>query len=56
MTARHMKRFIRDERGATSIEYALIAAFIFLVIIVSVTSVGESLVPIFQRVAAALVL
>jgi pilus assembly protein Flp/PilA len=56
MTARHMKRFIRDERGATSIEYALIAAFIFLVIIVSVTSVGESLVPIFQRVAAGLAL
>ena len=56
MTARHMKRFIRDETGATSIEYALIAAFIFLVIILSVTAVGTNLIPIFQNVAGGLVI
>jgi pilus assembly protein Flp/PilA len=49
-----MKRFIRNEKGATSIEYALIAAFIFLVIILSVTAVGTNLIPIFQNVATGL--
>jgi pilus assembly protein Flp/PilA len=54
MTAPNMKRFIRDESGAAAIEYALIAAFIFLVIILSVTAVGVNLTPIFQSVAEGL--
>ena len=36
-------RFLRDESGATAIEYALIAAGIALVIIVAVNSIGSAL-------------
>jgi len=49
-----LARFLRDERGATAIEYALIASLIFLVIITSVALVGGALDPIFRAVAAAL--
>ena len=37
------KRFIKDESGATAIEYGLIAALIAVVIIAGVTSLGTSL-------------
>jgi pilus assembly protein Flp/PilA len=36
-------RFLRNESGATAIEYGLIAAGIALVIIVAVNSVGTAL-------------
>jgi pilus assembly protein Flp/PilA len=36
-------RFIRDESGATAIEYGLIAALIAVVIITGLTSVGTNL-------------
>ncbi len=36
-------RFIRDESGATAIEYGLIAALIAVVIITGVTAVGTNL-------------
>ena len=49
-----MARFIRDERGATAIEYALIGSLIFMVIIASVSAIGVNLTPIFAAVAAAL--
>lgn len=35
--------FLKDEDGATAIEYALIAALIAIVIIIAVTGVGRSL-------------
>ena len=38
-----MSRFLKDESGATAIEYGLIAAGIAVVIIVAVTAVGTSL-------------
>ncbi|HTE15390.1 MAG TPA: Flp family type IVb pilin [Burkholderiales bacterium] len=38
-----ISRFIRDESGATAIEYGLIAALIAVVIITGVTAVGTSL-------------
>jgi pilus assembly protein Flp/PilA len=44
-------RFVRDRCGATSIEYGLIAAFIFMAIIAAVRQVGVNLVPWFQAVA-----
>ena len=44
-------RLVRDRSGATSIEYGLIAAFIFLVIVGAVRQVGTNLVPWFQTVA-----
>lgn len=38
-----MKRFWRDESGATSIEYALIGVLIFMVIVTAVTAIGRNL-------------
>ena len=42
-----VKRFSRDEAGATAIEYALVALFIFLAIVASVRLLGPTLVLIF---------
>jgi pilus assembly protein Flp/PilA len=38
-----VSRFVRDESGATAIEYGLIAALISVVIIGVLTSIGSSL-------------
>ncbi len=48
-------RFLKDESGATAIEYGLIATGIALVIITAVTTVGGNLKDRFQDVANALV-
>jgi pilus assembly protein Flp/PilA len=49
-----IKRFVRDEEGVTAIEYGLIAALIAVVIIVSVTAVGDNLVLVFTEISTAL--
>ena len=41
-------KFLRDEDGATAIEYGLIAAFIALAIIAAVGMTGEQLVALFE--------
>jgi pilus assembly protein Flp/PilA len=46
--------FLRDESGATAIEYGLIAALIAVVIITAVTTVGTNLTSTFNNVATAL--
>lgn len=46
--------FIRNEEGATAIEYGLIAALLSVVIIGAVTTVGQNLDKVFQAVATAL--
>jgi pilus assembly protein Flp/PilA len=46
--------FLRDEEGVTAIEYGLIAALIAVVIIASVTVVGDRLCATFNSVAVAL--
>ena len=46
-----MFKFIRDEEGATAIEYGLIASLIAVVIIAAVGLVGTSLSTTFQSVA-----
>jgi pilus assembly protein Flp/PilA len=43
-------QFMRDDSGATAIEYGLIAALIAVVIIAAVTLVGESLQDTFNSV------
>ena len=48
-----LSRFVRDESGATAIEYGLIAAGIAVVIITAVTTVGKNLSTTFGTVAAA---
>jgi pilus assembly protein Flp/PilA len=47
-------RFVRDEQGATAIEYGLIAAGISVAIIAIVQGVGTSLVTTFTTVNTAL--
>ncbi len=46
--------FLRDERGATAIEYALIASLIGMVIIGAVAAIGDSLNGTFNEAAAGL--
>jgi pilus assembly protein Flp/PilA len=43
-------RFIRDEKGATAIEYGLIAGLIAVGVIVSMTAFGNSLSGMFNFV------
>ena len=49
-----LKRFLKNEDGATAIEYGLIAALIGVAIIVAVGSVGDSLNATFDGVATEL--
>ncbi|HKU64133.1 MAG TPA: Flp family type IVb pilin [Rhizomicrobium sp.] len=46
-----ISRFVRDESGATAIEYGLIAALIAVVIITAVKLVGTNLSTTFDSVA-----
>jgi len=41
--ARHPRRVLQDRRGATSIEYAMIAAFVGILIISSLSAMGPTL-------------
>jgi pilus assembly protein Flp/PilA len=47
-------RFLKDESGATAIEYGLIAAGISVAIITVVSTLGQSLNTTFTSVATAL--
>jgi pilus assembly protein Flp/PilA len=51
---RIFSRFVRDESGATAIEYGLIAALLSVVIIGAVTTVGTNLTTTFNDIAGAL--
>ena len=46
-TGRPLSRFIRDEGGATAIEYALIASGISIAIVGSVTTLGNNVMTVF---------
>jgi pilus assembly protein Flp/PilA len=46
--------FVRDESGATAIEYGLIAAGIAVAIIVAVNAVGTDLSSLFGRISGKL--
>jgi pilus assembly protein Flp/PilA len=45
-----LKRFLKNEDGATAIEYGLIAALIGVAIIVAVGAVGEELTTTFETI------
>jgi pilus assembly protein Flp/PilA len=47
-------RFVRDESGATAIEYGLIAALIAVVVITALTSIGTNLNTKFTSIATSL--
>ena len=49
-----VSRFIKDESGATAIEYALIAAGIAIAIISAVNGVGTALSTKFDSISTAL--
>jgi pilus assembly protein Flp/PilA len=49
-----ISRFVRDESGATAIEYGLIAALIAVVIITVLGTIGTNLNTKFQSVATGL--
>jgi pilus assembly protein Flp/PilA len=49
-----ISRFVRDESGATAIEYGLIAALIAVVIITALTTIGTSLNTKFGSIASTL--
>jgi len=47
-------RFLRDESGATAIEYGLIAAFISIMILGSIRMIGTRLTDRFEEIANSL--
>jgi len=46
-----LTRFVRDEEGATAIEYGLIAALVSVVVIGALTLLGDNLKETFNRIA-----
>lgn len=53
-TLKSVKRFFNNDKGATAIEYGLIAGGIAIVIIVAVGLAGDALVAMFNTIATAL--
>ena len=47
-------RFLKDESGATAIEYGLIAALIAVAVITALTTMGENLEATFDGISAEL--
>lgn len=47
-----VKAFWTEEGGVTAIEYALLAALIFLVIVAAVGTVGGEVQKLFEKIAA----
>lgn len=50
---RTIRSFLRDERGATAIEYALMAAGIALAIVSAVNSLGDTVKALYESISAA---
>ena len=48
-----IRRFLRDDRGATAIEYGLIVGLIFLVIVGAVSLFASKATGTFDKVSAA---
>jgi pilus assembly protein Flp/PilA len=46
-----VRRRVTEESGATSVEYAIMAGLITVVIAAAVTALGGSLIPIFTNAA-----
>ncbi len=52
--SREFRRFCTDQRGATAVEYALIAAGVAVAIVVVVTGLGSSVKASFTKTSTAL--
>jgi len=51
---RFLKKLRRDERGATAIEYGLLAAMIAIAMLAAISRLGFTLTGVFERIASAL--
>jgi pilus assembly protein Flp/PilA len=49
-----LRRFVRDKRGATAIEYAMIASGVSIVIAATIIGLGANVKGLYITVAAAL--
>lgn len=49
--SRFLAAFARDDSGATAIEYALIAALVVVVLVTSITALGNKLSGVFNNVS-----
>ena len=47
-----LHRFLRDERGTTAIEYAVIGSLIFLVIVSAIGPIGTTLASVFGQASS----
>jgi len=54
ITIRSLKSFFDDDRGATAIEYALIASLIAVALVVALTSLGTGLSSEFSEISGVL--
>lgn len=52
--AKELTPFLRDDRGATMVEYGLMVALIAIVCITAVTSIGTNLNSVFSDIAGSL--
>lgn len=46
--------WLRDESGATAVEYGMIVALVSIAAIIALQSLGQSVVEMFERITAAL--
>jgi pilus assembly protein Flp/PilA len=49
---KRLLKFLKDEEGLVAIEYALIATFVALAIVVSITLLGTNLKSTFSKIAS----
>ena len=52
---RDMKTLLREERGATAIEYGLLLALLAIVMLAALSRAGFTLTSLFETIAATLV-
>jgi len=52
--SKFVTRFLKDESGATAIEYGLIAALIAVVLVAALTTLGTNLSATFAQISGAL--
>jgi pilus assembly protein Flp/PilA len=54
ITMKRIRKFLKSDKGATAIEYGLIAALISVVIIAALALTGNSLKAVFNKVGSTL--
>jgi pilus assembly protein Flp/PilA len=54
ISMKRIRKFLKSDKGATAIEYGLIAALISVVIIAALTLTGNSLRDVFNKVGTTL--